>query len=1211
MAEKRFLEIRHKIMKKINEDITKTTVKEPVSKQSKNFEKDFKKTMITKGVKINENVDELLTEKEQSLKKKIFTLPKMEALVFSDPRLRSVYDEMSENGEEKYGYHYNETIMNMIFNDYVLNSPKYLQKYKMAIPKEKKRRDKSGINQAKKAGEEIIKKMNPQFKVKEPDVRPAEPVKQAAESIETPTETVKVLFLVNEKDPQNPDLFAYFPEENFDREGKFKTSYSHMGQHSAVHPAYAKESRQAKPYEYKDLKAELESIGYKLEVLNQTNETTGSGSSGAYVGPAAWKKGGDLMENEEYQPDEEDCFIESNGWKYSVSCGGKFMGEFTEMEDALNTVKTWKQSNKWFPNTWFVSDHGNISLIDDEGNIIKESTTAASAGGAAGYVGYAGPAAWGSGDLMKTGGKSKAMRKPIWPGGTIIAESNYLTDPIGFEKYVKNLNEQTDVDYIQKHSEAFGSLENMRPEDKKIIKQDIKTGVMDRPNINEQQPRKISTPEELKAYVAEKKARGEKGLMKADIPLLAGLALYNVAVGTANRMLPMSWDDLPDINSMWDYIDKNGGMTYENFIEAVKEAVNDRLSEEGFNLDDMMGESKLNEKAKSQQQQKFMGMVHAIQKGELSPKEVSPKMRKAAKEMKPSDVEDFAKTKHKGLPEKIDENPALMALGTAAATGAGQAIGNRVADKVGLEEDSMEEGIFSSAVKGSPMEFMLRYLREKYPRMMTANVEADMRDDNIDFVDTQLRGTSQNKLKAYAEGLYKQRLNMINKGIKEDTQTMNQENKLKEIGIMADRLDDDDPPSGMAGIQFIKIARALSPEAFEGFYNNLKAEYTAKFGNEIKEDTQTMIQNNGTSMSNKATPTGDQPSNVDMGARASGAISESDQTLLEELNKELEAFSIHHDKLKLMAEDRKPSALVLRDRVGSENEKNFKKDLGQSGTKEIIDVEKELQWKDQQTDVPKDPQKLGLDIEKKEIKATDAEGKEHLKNVGDSTNDAGDEIPKRNMTDDEQHTVDMMRQGLHSTVFDTKPSERFEDRMKADMGDKVYKTRQDQMEFKGKAPMYEKDTQPIEKSKDEKTEYNKYKTGWQDEKGLHESVVTGKYFDELGKRRLIDFKLGETLEIVAEGDVDKYFELNFAGLGNAYSNKVVVNESVNNILTKYKFYTDGSVVYRWLLPTQTINEAALKTKPVVNEQMNKMKHLLGYDPKNFVNTNNVKKNRGF
>ena len=58
------------------------------------------------------------------------------------------------------------------------------------------------------------------------------------------------------------------------------------------------------------------------------------------------------------------------------------------------------------------------------------------------------------------------------------------------------------------------------------------------------------------------------------------------------------------------------------------------------------------EKAVSQQQQKFMGMVHAMQKGEKV-KGASPELKKVAKTMKKSDAEDFAKTRHAGLPKKV------------------------------------------------------------------------------------------------------------------------------------------------------------------------------------------------------------------------------------------------------------------------------------------------------------------------------------------------------------------------------------------------------------------------------------------------------------------------------------------------------------------------------------------------------------------------------
>jgi hypothetical protein len=55
------------------------------------------------------------------------------------------------------------------------------------------------------------------------------------------------------------------------------------------------------------------------------------------------------------------------------------------------------------------------------------------------------------------------------------------------------------------------------------------------------------------------------------------------------------------------------------------------------------------EKAVSKAQQKFMGMVHAAQKGE---KPMSKAVADVAKSMKKGDVKDFAQTKHKGLPEK-------------------------------------------------------------------------------------------------------------------------------------------------------------------------------------------------------------------------------------------------------------------------------------------------------------------------------------------------------------------------------------------------------------------------------------------------------------------------------------------------------------------------------------------------------------------------------
>jgi hypothetical protein len=68
--------------------------------------------------------------------------------------------------------------------------------------------------------------------------------------------------------------------------------------------------------------------------------------------------------------------------------------------------------------------------------------------------------------------------------------------------------------------------------------------------------------------------------------------------------------------------------------------------------DDDGEEEPIAEKAVSKQQQKFMGMAHAMQKGEKI-KGASKELKKVAKTMKPKDTEDFAKTKHKGLPDKV------------------------------------------------------------------------------------------------------------------------------------------------------------------------------------------------------------------------------------------------------------------------------------------------------------------------------------------------------------------------------------------------------------------------------------------------------------------------------------------------------------------------------------------------------------------------------
>ena len=69
-----------------------------------------------------------------------------------------------------------------------------------------------------------------------------------------------------------------------------------------------------------------------------------------------------------------------------------------------------------------------------------------------------------------------------------------------------------------------------------------------------------------------------------------------------------------------------------------------------------LNETVIQEKAVSKQQQKFFGLVRAIQKGEASG---SPEAEKAAQDMSKKDVKDFASTKHKGLPKKVQSESTL------------------------------------------------------------------------------------------------------------------------------------------------------------------------------------------------------------------------------------------------------------------------------------------------------------------------------------------------------------------------------------------------------------------------------------------------------------------------------------------------------------------------------------------------------------------------
>jgi len=58
--------------------------------------------------------------------------------------------------------------------------------------------------------------------------------------------------------------------------------------------------------------------------------------------------------------------------------------------------------------------------------------------------------------------------------------------------------------------------------------------------------------------------------------------------------------------------------------------------------------------ARSKQQQKLFGLALAVKKGDVPKSDVSKDVKDIVDKMSKKDIEDFASTKHKGLPNKIE-----------------------------------------------------------------------------------------------------------------------------------------------------------------------------------------------------------------------------------------------------------------------------------------------------------------------------------------------------------------------------------------------------------------------------------------------------------------------------------------------------------------------------------------------------------------------------
>jgi hypothetical protein len=55
---------------------------------------------------------------------------------------------------------------------------------------------------------------------------------------------------------------------------------------------------------------------------------------------------------------------------YDVSFDGKHMGSHPDMADALRAINQRMHQHGYYPNIYFVNDHGNVDLLDSKGKIL-------------------------------------------------------------------------------------------------------------------------------------------------------------------------------------------------------------------------------------------------------------------------------------------------------------------------------------------------------------------------------------------------------------------------------------------------------------------------------------------------------------------------------------------------------------------------------------------------------------------------------------------------------------------------------------------------------------------------------------------------------------------------------------------------------------------------------------------------------------------------
>jgi hypothetical protein len=793
--------------------IAKPTMRKP-TEFAKKFEKNLAATTARHDVNLNE-IDNMLTEKQGTLKRKIWDLSKMESLVHSDPKLEAIYQDMQREAEEnqRYGYHWNEAVLNIMFNDYVLNSPKYLQKYKMAMPKEKKRRDKSGIKQLQRAGEKEMEKRGVD-KEKLPSSKPKdvpegynhnnslegimeynkklkenwegdmsfEPTRQPVDQsnqrnylnhrIERKYDTMREYDDEEDWDYDDTDYAsAYYTDDPNDPEILKKIEF--IKNNIEHHPNYEKIASPYKPEEMGELIDDLKynshrTINYLYDYIskktNKTNKTMEGQLKEHHLNSREEQidfilnYAGDKYSNDRLNmlPDEQidDIYrsIERDVLGIEENIGivehhldsredkEKFIYKHTP-HMVMGQIKT--MSDEAIDNLYHqievdlgmvepdqpVEKETDIDDVETDGPV-DETTGSASSGAFTPALGYnkrkfvkegeeekvdETTTTSSAGDYAYVGPfgkrpKNHVANKPAWKGGEIIGE-NYLTESKLFENIYEYLEEDKDDPCWQGY-EQYGMKEkggkevpncvpnegmNSGNNDSRVPIAEVDTSWIENdqylPKSDQQSTELNQIAADAAAYIRKLSETEPEKLSVEDVGRYKLLTVQNWKMDKPlNVVIPKSGENKVGFSHNLGKIVLDVERSFPQIVDDLNVAISNSQGNVGVS-------EVIDEKSKSKSQQRFMGMVHAAQKGELD--DPSPEVEKAAKSMSDKDAEDFASTKHKGLPEKVKSDEGVGstvggivggvaggALGSRVAGGAGARVGSAIGSKVGSKVGS-------------------------------------------------------------------------------------------------------------------------------------------------------------------------------------------------------------------------------------------------------------------------------------------------------------------------------------------------------------------------------------------------------------------------------------------------------------------------------------------------------------------------------------------